>query len=255
MKAQEIGEEAWQLVGTPSAGGLLIVGDHASGFVPHDIDLDIDRALLTRHIALDIGVTEVARSLVHSGQAEAALLASVSRLVIDLNRAEHAPGLIPIASDGHAIAGNALSPGDHAARIDRFYRPYHARLADIVTSARPAIILSLHSFTPVLESRPEDLRPWHIGILYNDDDRLGRLALPALAAMGLTVGDQLPYSGKLLNHSMNVHAEANGIPYLGLEMRQDLVRDTSGQVHMAEIIGLVLDKCRHHLAQITSVPQ
>ncbi|MFK5073548.1 N-formylglutamate amidohydrolase, partial [Klebsiella pneumoniae] len=83
----------------------------------------------------------------------------------------YAPGTIPIASDGHAIPGNALDHAGHQARLARFHRPYHAALADILIRARPALILSLHSFTPHLASNPDEARPWHIGVLYNQDAR------------------------------------------------------------------------------------
>lgn len=95
------------------------------------------------------------------------------------------------------------------------------------------MILSLHSFTPALASDPEQARPWHVGVLYNADDRLAAPAIAALSDEGMTVGDQLPYSGKLLNATMNRHAEANNIPYVGIEMRQDLVRDRAGQALFA----------------------
>ncbi len=41
-------------------------------------------------------------------------------------------------------------------------------------------------------------------------------------------GDNEPYSGRILNATMNTHAEANGIPYLGIEVRQDLIGDAAG---------------------------
>jgi predicted N-formylglutamate amidohydrolase len=237
------------------AGGVLLIGDHASNLVPADIDLDIDPALLNEHIAWDIGVTAVAELLVASGAVDAAILGGVSRLVVDCNRDEHGPGIIPIASDGHAIPGNALDTTAHRARLERFYYPYHAHIAATLAATRPAMILSLHSFTPSLSSHPDEARPWHIGILYNDDDRLARVAIPAFAAFGLTVGDQLPYSGKLLNHTMNLHAEANAIPYLGIEMRQNGVTDAAGQARMADRIGQIIAECRHHLASLAPLGQ
>ena len=241
-------EEAWTGVGAPTTGGVLIVGDHASGFVPPDMDLGIDAALLSQHIALDIGVAAVARLLVEARAADAALIGGVSRLVIDLNRDEAAHGLIPVSSDGHAIPGNALTQAERAARIARFYRPYHAKLAAIIAGARPAMIVSLHSFTPGLASDPAQARPWHIGVLYNRDDRLARIAIPAFAALGLTVGDQLPYAGTVLNHTMNVHAEANGIPYLGIEMRQDAIADPAGIEKWADRLVPILSSCCNALA-------
>ena len=68
------------------------------------------------------------------------------------------------------------------------------------------------------------------------------LPVAALAAEGLTVGDQLPYSGKLLNATMNRHAEANAIPYVGIEMRQDLVGDAAGHARFAEQLSRMCSK-------------
>jgi predicted N-formylglutamate amidohydrolase len=47
----------------------------------------------------------------------------------------------------------------------------------------------------------------------------------------------LPYSGKLMNATMNRHAEANDIPYIGIEMRQDLACAPSGQARLARILS------------------
>lgn len=234
--------EAWSALGAPRAGGVLLIGDHASNHVPADIDLGIDPALLTQHIAIDLGVAEVAARLVEAGAVDAAILGGVSRLVVDCNRDEEAPGAVPIASDGHAIPGNALDHAGREARIARFFRPYHDHIAATIAAHRPAMILSLHSFTPSLASDPEQRRPWQVGVLYNEDERLAGPAIAALGAEGMVVGDQLPYSGKLLNATMNRHAEANGIAYVGIEMRQDLVRDAAGQGLFAERLARMCHK-------------
>lgn len=234
--------EAWGQLGEPRAGGTLLIGDHASAFVPHDVDLGIDPALLTNHIAIDIGVAEVAALLVDSGAVDAAILGGVSRLVVDLNREEDAPGVLPIASDGHAVPGNALDDAAREARLARFFRPYHDHIAATIAAYRPAMILSLHSFTPALAAHPGEARPWHIGVLYNEDDRLVPAAIAALEVEDMVVGDQQPYSGKLLNATMNRHAEANTIPYIGIEMRQDLVGDAAGQALFAERLARMCRK-------------
>jgi predicted N-formylglutamate amidohydrolase len=196
------------------------------------LDLGIEPALLSQHIAVDIGVAEVG-ALMAERPGIAAFQGNVSRLVCDFNREVHAPAVIPIASDGHAIPGNALDHAAHAARIERFFDPYHVALRDLLNDAPPALILSLHSFTPQLASSDE-ARPWQCGVLYNQDDRAARLAIPLLEAEGLVVGDQQPYSGKLLNATMNTHAEADGRPYLGIEVRQDQISDAAGQAVWAE---------------------
>ena len=240
--------EAWRQLGTPRAGGILLIADHASAHVPDDIDLGIDPALLANHIAIDLGVAEVAALLVKGGAVDAAILGGVSRLVVDCNRDEDAPGVLPTASDGHAVPGNALDDGGREARLARFFRPYHAHIAATIAAQRPLIILSLHSFTPALESHPGEARPWHVGVLYNEDDRLAGAAIAALEAEGMIVGDQQPYSGKLLNATMNRHAEGNNIPYVGIEMRQDLVGDAAGQAVFAERLAKMCKKVALNIA-------
>lgn len=223
--------EAWQLYGTPRFGGILVVSDHASNHVPADIDLGIDPALLDQHMAIDIGVGAIGRIMAER-PGIAAFQCGVSRLVCDVNREPHAPAVIPIASDGHAIPGNALDHDSHAARLVRFHSPYHDALAQLLDDAPPALILSLHSFTPRLATSDE-ARPWQVGVLYNEDDRAARIAIPMLEAEGLIVGDQQPYSGRLLNYTMNRHAEADGRPYLGIEIRQDQIGHAAGQAEWA----------------------
>ncbi len=241
--------EAWRQLGTPRAGGILLIADHASNHVPADIELGIDPALLTNHIAIDIGVAEVAALLVADGAVDAAILGGVSRLVVDCNRDEDAPGVLPIASDGHAVPGNALDDAGREARLARFFRPYHDHIAAMIAAHRPAMILSLHSFTPSLAAHPDHQRPWHVGVLYNEDERLATTAIAALTDEGLNVGDQLPYSGKLLNATMNRHAEGNGIPYVGIEMRQDLVGDAAGQALFAQRLSRMCSKVALNLGR------
>jgi len=234
----------FHLLGDPAAP-ILIIADHASNAVPEGIDLGLPSAALHEHVALDIGVAEVAALLVGEG-ACCAILGGVSRLVIDYNREPDAAGLVPVHSDGHQIEGNSVA--DVADRLARFYDPYHARVAALAAQPHRPFLFSLHSFTPRLRTRPEEARPWEIGILYNADGRAARIAIPLLEVAGLVVGEQQPYSGKLLNATMNRHAEAHGRPYLGVEMRQDLVTDAAGQHRFAQILAPVLDECRNALA-------
>lgn len=224
---------------------VLIVGDHASAHVPADVDLGIDPALLGNHIAVDIGVAEVSALLAERLECSA-ILGGVSRLVIDLNREDDAPGLLPVMSDGHSIPGNRHA--DLSDRMIRFHHPYHHQIARLLDGMDRPFIMSVHSFTPSLASDPDAERPWDVGVLYNEDDRAARIAIPLLEQAGLLVGDQLPYSGKLLNATMNMHAEANGIPYLGVEMRQDLVQDAAGQRRFADILAPIILECRNSLA-------
>lgn len=236
--------EVFRQLGTPPRGGIVCVVDHASNAVPADIDLGIHERLLDEHIALDIGTAAIAEILARD-LAIPGHLAAVSRLVCDLNREEGAPGLVPEASDGHPIPGNVGA--DREGRLNRFHRPYHTALADWLTRAEPALILSLHSFTPRLASR-EEARPWQVGVLYNADDRAARVAIPLLAAEGLNVGDNLPYSGRDLNYTMNRHAEGEGRPYLGIELRQDLVRTPEDHARWAALLVKIARRVASALA-------
>jgi predicted N-formylglutamate amidohydrolase len=234
-------EDAFERVGTPCAGGIVVVADHASNRVPDGVDLGIDDSLLNTHIAIDFGVAGVARRMAEQ-QGVSAHLAKVSRLVCDFNREEDSPTLAPPVSDGHAIPGNELDAEGRRHRLERFHRPYHGALEAMLRDAPPALIISLHSFTPSLSSSPEAVRPWQVGLLYNQDDRAPRLAIPLLEAEGLKVGDQEPYSGRVLNHTMNRHAEAHRRPYLGIEVRQDQIADTESETVWAERLGRIANE-------------
>ncbi len=216
-----------------SVAMILTVVDHASNHVPPDIDLGIASHWLDQHIAWDIGAAALAEALGYPMQ-----LAQVSRLVVDLNRDPDDPAVVPRVSDGVAIPGNA---GDLHARLATYWWPYHGALADRIAVEQPSMLLSLHSFTPQLAGKPQETRPWEIGILYDNDERAARVAIPLLEAAGIVTGDQLPYSGKLLNATMNRHGEANGIAYLGLEVRQDLIGDAAGARRWADRLRPIID--------------
>lgn len=243
--------QPWCDIDGPDDSPLLLIADHASNAVPGDIDLGIDPSLLSTHIAIDLGVAPLAEALCEE-LGFPAILGGVSRLVVDFNREEDAPHIIPTASDGHAIQGNAISHGARLRRIERFWRPYHDRIAARIVAQAPAMLVSLHSFTPGLATRPEEDRPWQIGVLYNEDDRAARIAIPLLEQAGVIVGDQLPYSGRILNATMNRHGEANGIAYLGIEVRQDQIGDDAGVARWARILAPVIQACVEGVTARTS---
>ena len=219
---------------------ILLLCDHASNAVPADIDLGIVPGLRDLHIAVDIGAGPLTRSLAARLGAPA-ILATVSRLVIDLHREPDHIGLIPHRSDGHLIPGNERV--DRAARIARFHAPYHRLLSRRVRTQRPRLILSIHSFTPCLEHGGTP-RPWQVGILYNRDTRAARPAIDFLRAQGFETGDNEPYSGRLLNATLNRHAEANGIPSVAIEVRNDLIRDVEGVERWAAVLARLADHLR-----------
>ncbi|MFD3190315.1 N-formylglutamate amidohydrolase [Sedimentitalea sp. HM32M-2] len=220
----------------------LITCDHATNSVPPQIcggDLGLAREDMERHIAYDVGAYGVAQ---HLGQLLDApvIAANFSRLVIDPNRGEDDPTLLMKLYDGSIIPGNR-----HAdrAEIERrkalCYHPYHAELARMAALPH-AVILSIHSFTRQLRGRPP--RPWHIGLLYAEDDRLAAPLLRRLQAEpDLCVGDNQPYSGHLPGDSIDKHASAHNRPNVLIELRNDLIADHEGQRLWAERLAPVLE--------------
>lgn len=235
-------DTVFRQIGTAVRGGIVSVCDHASNAVPDGIELGIPAAAMEKHIAWDIGAAGVVERMSRR-HGIPAHLANFSRLVIDLHREEDSPGLLPETSDGYLIAGNI---GAHRQkRVEKYYHPYHDALADWLDAADPGLILSIHSFTPCLESAAAEERPWEVGLLYNQDDRAARHAIRMFEDLGCIVGDNEPYSGKQLNATMNRHAEAFGRPYCAIEIRNDLITTEAGQARwaamVADVAGRVLE--------------
>lgn len=192
---------------------------------------------LARHIACDIGIRGLGEAL--ATRLDAVFIHQLySRLVIDCNRDPHAPDAIPERSDGTDIAGNTgLSADARAARISAIHAPYQAAIAaEIARRADPPILVSLHSFTPVMAGMP---RPWEVGILHDGGDaRFARAMLDVLTARGdLTVGDNEPYRMDLIDYTVPHHAYPAALRYAEIEIRQDLIGDAAGQRQWAAIVG------------------
>src|SRR5882757_1507928 len=181
--------------------GIVLVADHARRDLPEEYgSLGLPAAELERHIAYDIGVEMVTRELAAMLGVPAAI-ANFSRLLIDPNRGEDDPTLIRQLYDGTVVPGNyPMAPEERERRLDRFYRPYHdavgAMIASVAhASAQAPFIFSVHSFTPVMQGF---VRPWHVGVLWDLDDRVARPLIDLLARdNNLTVGDNEPYDGAL----------------------------------------------------------
>ena len=106
---------------------------------------------------------------------------------------------------------------------------------------RPAIrrsIVTVHSFTPVWRGWP---RPWHVGILWDADDRFAKPLLEGLQAEdGLVVGDNEPYDGALAGDTVDRHATIRGLANALIEIRQDLIASGEGAEEWAERFARLL---------------
>ncbi|SFG83898.1 N-formylglutamate amidohydrolase [Methylobacterium gossipiicola] len=227
-----------------SSRGLLLVCDHASNHVPEDLDqLGVPEHEFARHIAYDIGAAAVTRHLAALLGAPA-ILTRFSRLIIDPNRGRADPTLVMRLSDGAIVPGNArIDEAGKAERIRRFYAPFDAAIDAHVAAAEatgvPPAILTMHSFTPYWRTVA---RPWHVGILWDRDDRLSAPLIAGLRAdpAGLTVGDNEPYGGGLPGDTIDRHAIARGLRNALVEIRQDLIAAEPGQIEWAERFARLL---------------
>jgi predicted N-formylglutamate amidohydrolase len=204
----------------------LVICDHASNAMPPEAArLGLPAAQLERHIAYDIGAAWVSRRLA-ARLGCPAVLSTFSRLLIDPNRGLDDPTLVMRLSDGAIVPGNAaLDEAGVTERVRRYYAPYDAAVGAAMEAGQaagfPPALISIHSFTPVWKGAP---RPWHIGLLWDRDDRL---TTPLFASLrrdpALIVGDNEPYAGSLTGDTVERHAARRGLPNVLVELRQDLI--------------------------------
>lgn len=225
---------------------LQLVCDHASRRVPAALgDLGLADAHFDRHIAYDIGAARVTCQLAEALDAPA-LLAGYSRLVIDLNRPPGHPESIPEVSDGTEIPGNrGIGETAQRQRVTALFEPYHDAIHEGVASlwrrSKPPALLSIHSFSPRFGGA---VRPWDVGVLWNRDPRIAQPLMEKLAARGLSVGDNLPYSGRKLAYTINMHGAASGLANCVVEINQDQIADAPG---VERWVGLLADMMREIL--------
>jgi predicted N-formylglutamate amidohydrolase len=231
--------------GADRSGPFLLIADHAGNAVPKGLgDLGLPPPQMLRHIAIDIGILGVSQALAQVLDAPL-IFQRYSRLVIDCNRTPGGPGSVLTYSDGAEVPGNRdLTDADFAMRRDEIFAPYQAAIVgqiDRMSPGRPPVLIAMHSFTPVHGDLPGP-RPWHIGVLFNRDDRLARVLVPLLQAEGdLTVGVNAPYGvDDVLDYAIPVHAEARGLLHVELEIRQDLISDAAGQAAWAARLARLL---------------
>lgn len=239
-----------EVVNHHGSGIALLLCDHAANRVPRQLgSLGLAATQLADHIAWDPGAAEVARRL--SVHLDAPLvLSGYSRLVIDCNRPLGHPQSIPEQSAGVPIPGNlGLSVAQRANRAEALFRPYHDAIAGLLAERRrrPTLLLSIHSFTPVLNSQK---RPWQVGISHWQDPRLAELLIQALARdPDLTVGDNEPYPIETsTDFTLIHHLENHNLTGVMIEIRQDEIRNLADATHwatrLAEVYRLIEDMAR-----------
>ncbi len=235
----------FHLVDGDPAKGLVLLADHARRDLPSAYgSLGLSPEEFERHIAYDIGVEQLTRTL-SAMLGAPAVLGGFSRLLIDPNRGEDDPTLIMRLSDGAIVPGNNPMPSDEREkRLNQFYRPYHGAIAQTIeavttASGKAPLVISIHSFTPFWKSTP---RPWHAGILWDKDPRAVRPIIEGLRAdPHLIVGDNEPYDGALRNDTMFQHCIVPGLAHALIEVRQDLIAAQVGIEQWAKRLAPILE--------------
>jgi len=226
------------------AAPALVVCDHASRAFPAAMQrLGLPPLQTWEHIAWDIGAGEIARGISNALDAPA-VLAGYSRLIVDCNRPPNHEESIRSESDGWVIPGNqALDELDRRARLACFFDPYHEAIAAMLGGFRARdvapLVVSVHTFTPFMAGT---LRPWHVGVLWDQDAASARYMIDGLGAIeGVVVGDNQPYSGRHpADYTVDHHAAARGLRHVCIEIRQDQIESPAGVERWVRIMSRLL---------------
>ncbi|HTU52775.1 MAG TPA: N-formylglutamate amidohydrolase [Acetobacteraceae bacterium] len=223
---------------------FLLTADHAGRRIPRALgDLGLAAAERRRHIAWDIGIAGLTQRLAARLDA-VALLQRYSRLVIDCNRSPDVPSAFPEVSEATAVPGNAgLTAVEKERRRQAIFAPYHAAITAELTRRRVAgrrcVYVAMHSFTPIFKGVA---RGMECAVLYHRRPRLSHALAGLLRAEGdVVVGENEPYRvSDQSDYGVPVHAERNGLDYLEIEIRQDLIATAAGEEAWAERLGRLL---------------
>jgi len=175
------------------------------------------RALLATHRGYDIGALVMAKALAKAFGAPL-VTATVSRLLVDLNRSVGHPRIFSAATHGAAAA----TLRDRI--VEQHYLPYRSRVERLVgqsvSRGLRVIHISSHSFTPELDGK---VRHADVGLLY-DPRRHGEAQLcdrwkASLASFApeLRVRRNYPYAGKGDGLTSHLRRRFSPRTYVGIE--------------------------------------
>ncbi len=219
---------------------FVVIVDHAGRRVPSVLgDLGIAPGEIDRHIGWDIGAGKLGIEL--GSRLDATVVRQTySRLVIDCNRDPGRADAVPEVSDGTVIPANrALSATARALRTRHVHAPYHEGIAALLDTrrSRQTVLVLLHSFTPVMNGVA---RPWHFGVLHDG----GALALAMLERLRTEapppVGDNEPYAMDDVDYTAFRHGRDRGLPFVEIEVRQDLLLEPEGRSDVAALLARLL---------------
>lgn len=138
---------------------LVITCEHAGNQVPDPYQHVFSnfKDVLESHRGYDPGALEIARFLAMECSAPL-FICETTRLLIEPNRSIDSPEL-------YSSYSRKLFETDHEAILRQYYYPHRNGVEEVISKiSKPALHLSIHTFTPVLDS---DERTVDIGILYD----------------------------------------------------------------------------------------
>lgn len=231
------------IINKDSSVPLLLVCDHASERLPKSLGtMGLSSSQRKSHIAIDIGVGELVERLAEN-LGLTAVLCQYSRLIVDCNRNLSDSTAFIENCDGIAVTGNHnLDNSERNKRIDEIYWPYHnaieSQIKRFVNQEIDPIIIAIHSFTPTFNGKA---REWKLGVLWDKDPVTANIFLRELRKTGMNIGDNQPYSGKdPQDFTIDFHAEKSKLQHVGIEVRQDLLKDIEGVTYVSNILQNIL---------------
>ncbi|MCA8923348.1 MAG: N-formylglutamate amidohydrolase [Planctomycetes bacterium] len=227
---------------------VVVTCEHASCAVPEGVSLGVAEAVLDTHHGWDPGAATLALRLA-SARCAPLLAGEVTRLVVDLNRLETNPQVIPERSFEVAVPGNVgLDPAERERRLTRYHRPYRAAARRLVGDARRwggrCLHLSTHSFVPELEGR---VRHVEVGILFDPDRALeaehAERLIEGLRRLGWDARANQPYLGVADGLTTWLRGEfSEGYAGIEVEASQALLETPARFDRLAgDLAGLLVD--------------
>jgi predicted N-formylglutamate amidohydrolase len=224
---------------------LLVTCEHGGNRVPASCASRFRgaRRLLDSHRGWDPGALQLARQI--SRRLRAPLVAAtISRLVVDLNRSPGHPRLLSERTC-------ALDASARHHLLARHYHPHRAKVLDELTRlqvrGRRVVHVAVHSFTPVLDGVR---RRADVGLLY-DPRRREEAAFARRWSRALRAADPTlrvlanhPYRGDadgLTTSLRKLHPE---VRYLGIELEVNQALLAAGPRRWREVRALLVETLR-----------
>lgn len=228
---------------------VVVSCEHAAWAVPATCNLGVPDHVLQSQAGWDPGAFDIAQLL--AAQLDGPLVAgSYSRMFVDLNRAMDHVDVVPRHSYGADVPGNVgLDAAAIAARLAAHHTPYWTAVANAVDASlhqgRACVHLSSHSFCPQLDPVQRD---FDVGVLfdpaYQFEAEIAERLLTELAALGLAVRPNAPYTGSGPALVTSLRAARGMYRYAGIEIETShaLVRQTDGCTRVANALTVAMQR-------------